>query len=250
MKITALQYDIAWADRQANFFRLDALLDAVEEADVYVLPEMFTTGFVTKPEGIAESDGLTLEWMCRKARDRQAAMAGSVAVEENGRCFNRFYFAEPDGRVHQYDKRHLFTYGGEQHYYTRGNERVVVTYGGVRFLLAVCYDLRFPVWTRNYKDYDVALYVANWPASRRRVWDTLLRARAIENQCYVVGVNRVGQDVKCSYDGGSIIIDPYGQTLSASAEEREETLSAVVDMEQLAAFRAKFPVLDDADLSY
>lgn len=227
--------------------RLESLLDAAEEADVYVLPEMFTTGFVMLPQGVADSDGKTVEWMCRQARLHGAALAGSVAVESDGRFFNRFYFVEPDGRVHSYDKRHLFTYSGEQRNYSAGSSRVVVSYQGVRFLLAVCYDLRFPVWTRNRGDYDVALYVANWPVSRVQAWTTLLRARAIENQCYVIGVNRVGEGDGCSYSGASAIINPYGKVIAEGTDHTECSFLATIDMDALQAFRQKFPVLTDGD---
>ena len=161
--------------------------------------------------------------------------------------YNRLYFVRPDGSVEHYDKRHLFTYGGEDKHFTRGNRRVVVAWRGVRLLLEVCYDLRFPVWSRNRGDYDAALYVASWPKSRVEAWSTLLRARAIENQCYVVGVNRIGEDPNCEYCGCSAIIDPYGRTLAECERDKECLAEAELDMEALRAFRAKFPVLRDAD---
>ncbi len=248
MKITVLQQDIVWENPQANRERADAVLNGLPEADLFVLPEMFSTGFSMQPEEIAEeADGETGRWMKRKAAERHAAVAGSVVVREAGKYFNRFYFVYPDGRVRHYDKRHLFTYGGERKRFTAGTERVVWEFRGVRILPEVCYDMRFPVWARNAGEYDLILYVANWPTSRANVWHTLLRARAIENQCYVVGVNRVGADPACPYMGSSAIIDPYGRTMVECPPEVECTASATIDMEKLRAFRKKFPVLDDAD---
>ena len=248
MKITILQRNIIWADPTQNVQRADAAISAQPGADVYVLPEMFSTGFCTEPKGIAESaESDTLHWMQRKAAAVNAAIAGSVAVSEDGKYFNRFYFVKPDGSVAYYDKKHLFTYGGEHKRFTAGNRRVIVAFRGVRFLLQVCYDLRFPLWARNQGDYDVLLYVASWPTSRVEAWNTLLRVRAIENQCFVAGVNRVGEDPSCEYCGGSAIIDAYGRTLAACERDRECEVSALLDMDKLQAFREKFPVLDDAD---
>ena len=212
MKVILLQTDICWADPAANVAYMDKLISAhAQGTDLFVLPEMFSTGFCTSPEGIAESsDSATLRWMKQKAAERNCAIAGSVSVEENGKFYNRFYFVHPDGNVQWYNKKHLFTYGGEDKHYTAGQERVVVNFRGVRFLLEVCYDLRFPVWSRNRGDYDAAIYVASWPSPRVEAWKALLRARAIENQCYVLGVNRVGKDPYCEYSGGTAGIDPYG----------------------------------------
>ena len=248
MKITILQRDIVWANHEENVKRADAAIDAQPGADLYVLPEMFSTGFCTEPKNIAETaDSDTLHWMLKKSAQLDAAIAGSVAVYEADAYYNRFYFVKPDGSYSCYDKKHLFTYGGEHKKFTAGNQRVVVEFRGVRFLLSVCYDLRFPVWTRNRGDYDMILYVASWPTSRVEAWKTLLRARAIENQCFVAGVNRVGSDPACEYCGGSAVIDAYGRTLSACEDGCEEAVSAEIDMEKLQAFREKFPVLHDAD---
>lgn len=248
MKTVILQTDIRWAFPEENIKRADELMASYRDADLFVLPEMFSTGFCTNPENVAEpADGGTLRWMKCRAAELDCAIAGSIAVEEDGKYYNRFYFVFPDGHTEWYDKKHLFTYGGEHKCYTRGDRRVVVDFRGVRILLQVCYDLRFPVWSRNHGDYDAVLYVASWPASRVEAWNTLLRARAIENQCYVVAVNRVGKDSCCTYCGGSAVIDPYGHTLAACAERKEESAEAVINMESLRAFRKKFPVLDDAD---
>ena len=215
MKVTILQRDITWANPAANRERCDEAINRNAGADIYVLPEMFSTGFCTHPDGIAEpADSDTLQWMKDKAKETNAAIAGSVAVTENSKFYNRFYFVYPDGKVQHYDKHHLFTYGGEHLRFTAGTERVVVEFRGVRILLEICYDLRFPVWARNHGDYDMILYVASWPTPRVEAWSALLKARAIENQCYVAGVNRVGTDPSCQYCGGSVVIDPYGKTIA------------------------------------
>jgi omega-amidase len=248
MKITTLQRDILWAQPAANVKRTEEAIRQLPDADLFILPEMFSTGFATQPEGIAENDHSdTLAWMKSTAAARNCAICGSILVKSEGRFYNRFYFVEPDGKVTTYDKRHLFTYGGEDKFITAGEERVIVTFRGIRILLEVCYDLRFPVWSRNRGDYDLALYVASWPKSRIDAWSTLLKARAIENQCYVAGVNRVGNDPSCEYNGCSVILDPYGHTLAACEPNQEMAATADIDLEILHAFRAKFPVLNDAD---
>ena len=248
MKITILQRDIVWADPKKNTERADEVINQLGQSDLIVLPEMFSTGFCTYPEGVAESaESNTLQWMKRKAAERDCALAGSIAVKDGERYYNRFYFVYPDGHVQHYDKKHLFTYSGEHLRFTAGTERVIVNFRGVRILLQVCYDLRFPVWARNRKDYDMILYVASWPTPRIEAWNVLLRARAIENQCYVVGVNRTGQDPNCEYCGGSALIDPYGKTLAACDWSKECAASAEINLTILEDFREKFPVLEDAD---
>ena len=248
MKITVLQRNIMWADPTANVRRADEAVDRNPGADLYVLPEMFSTGFCTHPEGIAEpAENDTVKWMKSKVASTGAAMAGSIAICENGRYYNRFHFVTPDGSVTTYDKKHLFTFGGEHERFTAGSERVIVSYKGMRILLEICYDLRFPVWSRNRGDYDMILYVASWPTPRVGAWKALLTARAIENQCYVAGVNRVGTDPSNEYCGGSRIIDPYGKIMAECRDGEEMEATADVDMKVLEAFREKFPVLDDAD---
>ena len=248
MKIALLQSDIEWAMPCRNRFGAEAMMASASGCDLYVLPEMFSTGFCTSPEGVAEPEPCdSLKWMKDSAEMFSAAIAGSVAVEENGRFFNRFYFVTPDGNAVHYDKRHLFTYGGEHLKFTAGKERKIVEYKGVRILLQVCYDLRFPVWSRNRGDYDMALYVASWPETRADAWRQLLKARAIENQCFVAGVNRIGTDPSNSYCGGTMLIDPYGKVIAECADGMESVAVAEISMEELAAFRQKFPVLDDAD---
>ena len=248
MKITILQRDITWGDTAVNIARADEAIGCNPGADLYVLPEMFSTGFCVEPEGVAEgAAGESLQWMKRKAAQTDAAIAGSVVVEEQGCYYNRFYFVKPDGSVTYYDKKHLFTYGGEHLRFASGQERVVVEWRGVRILLEVCYDLRFPVWARNRGDYDMILYVASWPCTRAKAWSALLVARAIENQCYVAGVNRVGSDPKCEYSGDSVVINPYGDVVARCEPYVECESVADIDMVFLNDFREKFPAQNDAD---
>ena len=198
MKITMIQSAPTWADAEASLARVEQMIAVAPTADVYVLPEMFATGFCMQPERIAQPEGGTiLSAMKRLSAHYGAAIVGSVAVADGEKSYNRMYFVRPDGTVDRYDKRHLFTYSGEHEHYARGESRCIVEFRGVRFLLQVCYDLRFPVWSRNRGDYDAIIYIASWPVARISAWDTLLPARAIENQCYVVGVNRVGDDPAC-----------------------------------------------------
>ena len=247
MKITILQRDIVWANVDANIEKADKIIDSINDTGLIVLPEMFSTGFATHPEGIAERDGKSLGWMKKKAAEKNCAIAGSVAIELNGNYHNRFYFVKPDGEVTHYDKHHLFTYGGEHKRFTAGNDRVIVEWRGFRWLLLVCYDLRFPMWSRNNEDYDGILYVASWPTPRVDAWSTLLLARAIENQCYVAGVNRVGTDRSCQYCGASAIIDPYGKVVATCGLNCEGAATAELDVEALKKFRESFPVLKDRD---
>ncbi len=253
MKICLLQTDIAWNNPEANHKKAEGLIRGLDKADVYVLPEMFSTGFATNPEGIAEEDESSLRWMAATAKSLDAAIAGSVAtcvtVDGKKSYHNRFYFVKPDGSHEYYDKRHLFTYGGEHNRYARGEERKVVEFRGVKFLLQVCYDMRFPVFARNTKvnPYDVALYVACWPTVRLNAWTTLAHARAIENQCYVVAVNRTGKDAYCEYSGGTMLIDAYGRTVAECEKDKECGIVMDIDIDKLNAFRKKFPVLEDGD---
>ena len=248
MKTVLLQTDIVWADPKENRLRAEKMMDGSPGADLYVLPEMFSTGFCTRPEGIAEeAPASTLGWMKEQAAARGCALAGSLAVRENGLFRNRFHFVYPDGKDVFYDKKHLFTYGDEHREFTAGDRRVIAEFKGVRILLEVCYDLRFPVWARNRGDYDMIIYVANWPVQRIEAWKTLLRARAIENQCFVCGVNRVGADPGNRYCGGTAAIGPNGNTIAACTDGEEGAAAAELDIALLNKFRGTFPVLADAD---
>ena len=251
MKTVIVQHDIRANQLEWNLQQISALLDQQSGADLYVLTETFATGFLA--EGSAQLAGMQSRqifcWMQQNARCLDAAITGSVAtIDDEGKLRNRLFFIRPDGSYNYYDKRHLFGFAGETDDYVAGERRVIVEWRGVRFLLQVCYDLRFPVFSRNRGDYDAIIYVANWPSRRRDVWQTLLKARALENQCYVVGVNRVGSDKVCEYLGDSVVINAYGHTITSCASGTVETATASFDLEELNHFRQKFPVLDDADV--
>lgn len=247
MKVVLFQQDTVWADPKTNRERLELQFAQAPQADLFVLPEMFTTGFATEPAGIAETDEESLLWMQKMAAQYDCAVAGSIAMEKDGKFYNHFAFVTAEGELAAYNKHHLFTYGGEHKTFTAGKERCIVEWRGLRFLLIVCYDLRFPVWIRSQKDYDAILCVASWPQVRRYPWDTLLRARAIENQAYVVAVNRVGDDPALHYNGGSVLLDPWGSVLAAATDDKEEWVSGEIDKQTLCAAAEKFPVLNDAD---
>ena len=255
MKISLLQIDIAWRDAQENIRRAELFMASQPGADLYVLPEMWCTGFDVSPDQhTLEQSKMGYEWMLRKAEELNASIAGSLAwqTEESarsGRFVNTLFVMGADGSVQHYAKRHLFGYGGEDAHYLAGCQRVVMQVGDVRVLPQICYDLRFPVASRNTAEnpYDLIIYVASWPASRQSAWDVLLRARAIENQCYVAGVNRVGDDLHCHYEGGTALIDPYGNSLF-SLRGSAACASAEIDLQKMRQFREKFPVLKDADV--
>lgn len=252
MKVSIVQKNILWGDVRANTASFENLiLNTPQKAELYVLPEMFTTGFAT-PDGatVEKQPSEGLRWMQSLSERTGAAVVGSIALqpEDSSKCVNRMYFVTPDGNIAgYYDKRHLFAYGGEDIRFERGERRVVVEYGGVRFLLAVCYDLRFPVWLRCKGDYDAVIVCANWPVQRRLSWDVLVRARAMENEAYVLACNRTGSDPVCEYNGGSAVINPYGETLSSLPKGEEGLCFAELDTASLGAYRRNFPVLKDAD---
>ena len=253
MKVTLLQTDICWGDAPANIKQAEALIDASEDSDLYVLPEMWSTGFATQPEKLAHdvNHNEALQWMRSVTIKRKCAISGSLAVRlEDGSYRNRHYFV--DGRNQQevfYDKHHLFTYGGEDRYYTAGQSHTIIEYEGFRILLLTCYDLRFPCWSRyaDKQEYDVIVVVANWPESRQSAWQILTRARAIENQSYLIGVNRVGDDEYSHYTGCSCVIDSIGRTLGQCHRNQVETLTIELSLSELHRRREKFRVLDDRD---
>jgi predicted amidohydrolase len=246
MKTAIIQHAIQWGQTAANLQVLSELMEQQRGVDLLVLSETFATGFMT--EGALTSGPSVLDWMQREARRLDAAIAGSVAFsDDEGLARNRLFFVRPDGTYDYYDKHHLFSMAGETETYVAGQQRVVVTWRGVRLLLQVCYDLRFPVFSRNHGDYDAILYVANWPKSRREVWQTLLKARALENQCYVIGVNCVGCSSGVDYAGDSVVLDAYGRTVASCPVSEQATAIAELDMAKLDLFRQKFPVLNDAD---
>jgi predicted amidohydrolase len=251
MSLALLQVNIVWENKAANLRRYTELIRSLPgHVRLVVLPEMFSTGFSMRPEKWAEKDdGDTLQWLRQRAVERRSAITGSIIVEENGRYFNRLFFVFPDGSYQWYDKRHLFSMGEEDKHYTAGRQRLIVEYEGWRICPLVCYDLRFPVWSRNYGEaYDLLLYVANWPTVRINVWETLLAARAIENQCYVAGGNRCGTDGEGNaYNGRSQVIDCKGRPISVAADDAEEAVLATLSWDALQGFRKKFPAGKDAD---
>ena len=249
LRVTMIQADLAWQDPATNRRNLAAHFRGLAgHTDLIVLPEMFTTGFSMAADSLAETmAGATVGWLREEAAAIGCAITGSLIVEENGRHYNRLVWATPDGNLAHYDKRHLFRMAREQEHYAAGRRRLVVELKGWRLCPLVCYDLRFPVWSRSRGDYDVLLYVANWPARRRAAWSALLRARAIENVCYVVGVNRVGKDGNgASYSGDSVALDFLGQVLGGD-RDGDFVETVVLDRESLATFRRDFPVHLDAD---
>lgn len=247
MKVALVQTDLSWENPQENRERLTQLLHSVT-ADLIVLPEMFTTGFTMNPSAVAETmDGPSVQWMRDMANERQVAITGSVVIQEKGTFRNRLLFVYPSGETRHYDKRHLFTLAGEHEVYEAGHDRLVVEYKGVRICPLVCYDLRFPVFSRNTESFDLLLYVANWPSPRIEAWDTLLKARAIENVCYVAGVNRVGEDANGHrYPGHSVAFDQAGKALVVSTEDEGVPIFDI-DLVQMKAFRSRFAFLDDRD---
>ena len=250
-RVSLVQQPLAWNDPAANRAHFAQLLAPLAGmTDLVVLPEMFTTGFTMKPEEFAEAaDGPTRAWLLEQARILDAAVGGSVAVNDNGRYFNRFMLAMPQGLTYWYDKRHLFRMGGEHRHYSAGSHALIIEWRGLRLCPLVCYDLRFPVWSRRRPelDYDLVIYAANWPAPRRSAWSALLRARAIENQAYCVGVNRVGEDGGGNaYVGDSVALDFMGQPL-VELLDNPQVITVPLDIEAVRAWRDKFPAHRDAD---
>jgi len=248
LKLSVLQQPLVWLDGEANLAHFDGLLGSLTGRDLIILPEMFTTGFAMQAPGSALSQSRVVEWLHQWAKKLGAMIGGSVALSTTEGAVNRFLLVEPQGKVHSYDKRHLFRMAGEHNYYAPGNRRVVIEWRGWRILPQVCYDLRFPVYSRNKQDYDLALYVANWPARRSHHWQTLLTARAIENQAYVAGCNRVGDDDNGHhYSGDSLIINPLGEELARAEPGSAMIIEAELSLEALQDYREAFPAWRDAD---
>jgi omega-amidase len=264
LTVTTIQADLQWEDRPANLRRLEEKIDGIGvQTELVILPEMFPTGFSMRPETLAERmDGPTLTWMRSVAARKKIILTGSLIIEEDGSYFNRLIWMLPTGQYGCYDKRHRFAYAGEDEHYTAGQKRLVASVKGWKVLLLVCYDLRFPVWSRQQPplaaeipaqaalEYDIIIYVANWPERRSHVWKTLLQARAIENQSYVVGVNRVGDDGnKIAHTGDSMIIDPLGETLYHAPNE-EDVFTITLTKDRLDTVRERFPFWRDSDHFY
>jgi len=250
LHLTLIQPDIAWEQKSANLQQYEAAIAAIiGPKHIIVLPEMFSTGFSMATEKLAEPmDGPSVRWMADIAVKNRCILTGSLIIEEDGKYYNRMLWVQPDGQIGFYDKRHLFAYGHEDKHFTAGEKRLITQVNGWRINLQVCYDLRFPVWARNQGDeYDVLLYVANWPEPRILAWKTLLQARAIENQCYVVGVNRAGIDGKNNkYTGDSSVFGPLGEKIWQQSNE-PACHTVTLEKEPLREVRTNFPFLNDAD---
>ncbi len=255
LSITVIQSNLHWENVDQNLAMFAQKLSAIEiTTDLIVLPEMFNTGFSMESAKLAETmNGKTVTWMKEMAKKSNAAIIGSLIITENENYYNRLVWSQPNGECFTYDKRHLFRMADEDKSFSAGQERLIINYKGWRICPLVCYDLRFPVWSRNSDAegktaYDCLIYIANWPEARKAPWSKLLEARAIENQCYLVGVNRVGNDGKeIAYSGNSAIIDPKGEEICSFKESAEMTQTGSLSLKELNDFRAKFPVEMDAD---
>ena len=259
LSITTIQTNLHWEDKKANMFMLEKKIRGIKEkTNIVVLPEMFTTGFSMNPKALSENmDGETVSWMRKISQEKGIIITGSIIVEEGGNFYNRLIWMLPNGQLGHYDKRHCFSLAGEDEHYTRGTKRLIASVGGWKINLCICYDLRFPVWTRQViestedrevaPEFDVLIYVANWPERRSHAWKTLLQARAIENQCFVVGVNRVGKDGNdLSHCGDSMVLDPFGEKLYHKSHE-EEVHTTTIEKRTLDEARIKFPFWKDGD---
>lgn len=258
LKISILQSDLKWQNPGENLKSFGEKISSIKGSHLIVLPEMFTTGFSMNVESQAVAmDSLSLRWMKEMASKSKSVITGSLIIREENKFYNRLIWMRPDGTFEKYDKRHLFRMAEEDKYFSAGNERLVVELNGWKICPLVCYDLRFPVWSRNkFKkqaneftaDFDLLIYVANWPEKRRKPWSTLLPARAVENLCYSIGLNRVGEDGKnISYSGDSAAYDFFGETIASCKPSNEEILTFELDKKRLEDFRKSFPAGLDAD---
>jgi omega-amidase len=251
LRITLVQSTLAWEDISANLDHFSQLLEDLsgKDTDLIILPEMFTTGFTMNAAAVAETmDGKALDWMRLQAGKKNVTITGSLVIKENGTYYNRLVWMSPEGLYRTYDKRHLFRMAGEEKVYSAGGARIIVNLKGWNICPLICYDLRFPVWSRNIGSYDVLLYIANWPEKRSYAWKQLLIARAIENQCYVAGVNRVGTDGKDNlYSGDSLAVSPKGEVIGTAKPYEEELLTVPLSYKDLDDYRKQFPVHLDAD---
>lgn len=250
LTVTYIQAGLIWEDASENRNNFETKIFGLkEQTDIIILPEMFTTGFAMQPEHLAEKiDGDTVQWMLNIAKTVNSAICGSVIISENNKYYNRFLFVTPSGEIHTYNKRHLFSLAGEHEHYQNDNKQVIIEYRGWKICPLICYDLRFPVWSRNTLNYDLLIYVANWPKPRITAWNTLLKARAIENMSYVIGVNRVGTDANGhEYTGNSMVLDELGNKMIPVCENKEAIITTTLTKEKLLASRIKFNFLGDQD---
>ena len=249
MKIALIQTSLSWENPMENRSHLVQKINGfLGEIDLIILPEMFSTGFTMNPKAVAETmQGETVSWLQHLAKAKNAAITGSLVIEENGNYYNRLVFVFPNGQIKTYDKRHLFSLAGEDKFYSAGTDKLIVDYKGFKICPLICYDLRFPVFSRNVENYDVLLYVANWPKPRVNAWDILLKARSAENMCYTIGVNRIGtDDNNHEYVGHSQAVDFLGNYL-LEPQESEGVFIVTLDKEKLMETRSKLAFLDDKD---
>ncbi len=251
LKFSLIQTNLIWENVDENLLRFEEKINTISfPTHVVVLPEMFNTGFSMNAKKFAENmDGKTVQWMKKIAKEKKIILCGSLMIKENEHFFNRMIWMQPDGKIYCYDKRHLFSLADENKYFTKGENRIIVQVGGWRILLQICYDLRFPVWSRQQKndEYDVILNVANWPEKRILAWDTLLQARAIENLCYCIGLNRVGNDENGNeYNGNSQCFSPLGEHLIKETN-KESIVNVVLEKDKLIAIRSQYHFLNDKD---
>lgn len=248
LKIALVQSSLVWENPEQNRINFSKKISSISsDVDLIILPEMFTTGFTMRPQDIAIEEGkVTLDWMIQQANVKQSAIVGSIPFCENGNYTNTLFFVQPNGSYQRYDKRHTFTLAGESEVYKAGTKKLILDYKGFKICPMVCYDLRFPVWARNVENYDLLLYVANWPKPRITAWDTLLKARAIENMTYCIGVNRIGKDeTGHEYSGHSAVYDCLGEQLAFT--ENEEIIYTVLHKDHITTVREKLKFLDDRD---
>ncbi|MES2812863.1 MAG: nitrilase family protein [Bacteroidota bacterium] len=250
MKVAIIQSNLVWENPQANRNHFEEKINSIQDpVDLIVLPEMFSTGFTMNPANVAETmQGETVTWMQSIATANNCALTGSIIIQENGSFYNRMIFVFPNGKIQTYDKRHLFSLAKEEVVFTAGNEKVIVEYNNWKICLQICYDLRFPVFARNVENYDMLLYVASWPKPRINAWDALLKARAIENLCFAIGVNRIGCDANnFEYVGHSQVVDFLGNYLVEPFEE-ENVKIMTLDKNQMLETRSKLNFLEDKDM--
>ncbi len=249
LSVTIIQSNIIWEDKNINLRFFEKKINKISKTDLIILPEMFTTGFTMNVKFLAENmDGVTVNWMLKMASQKNCLIIGSIIIEENYKYFNRLIVAFPDGAVQYYDKKHLFTLAKEHQTYTAGNKQLLIEYLGWKIFPLICYDLRFPVWARNTVEYDLLIYIASWPKPRIFAWDILLKARAIENMAYTIGVNRVGVDAnEYEYPGHSVVLDAYGTEILATIGNQEQIGSVIIDKNKLDETRKKLQFLNDKD---
>ena len=253
LHLSLVQSNLHWENKQANLEMFSKKIEAIEKTDVIILPEMFSTGFTNNTTNLAEKmNGETHRWMKHVSKEKSSVVCGSIIAKDGDKYFNRFMWVQPDGMTHHYDKKHLFAMAGEDEYFSAGQDKKIIDYKGWKINLQVCYDLRFPVWSRRTEgkgnNYDLIIYVASWPIARVHAWSTLLKARAIENMSYCVGLNRVGIDGKdYEYSGASMLIDCLGKVISETSPGQEAILTGTINLKHLTKVREKLPFHKDQD---